>query len=92
MLDEIITKHANVAYKNLRMIVASAGKSGGTFYFVGGAEKGRSGLSIQLDKKDKKGNLVKSAGKELKKVSKGSKFCLGTLRVEDGKLVFRIRK
>ena len=76
----------------LKKIIASQGKNSGTFYFVKGNKKGESGIVIFLQKRDKKGAKALSSGKALKKASGGKKFSVGTVKMEDSKLIFRVKK
>ena len=77
--DEKIKENADLALSNLKKVIASGKKRSGTFYLVKGKNPGESGVAIFLQSKDKKGAMVKGAGKKLRKVSTGNKFCKNSI-------------
>lgn len=89
-IDDTIKENAETALKSLKKVIASGGNRSGTFYLVKGKKAGESGIAIFLQSKDKKGAKVKASGKVLRKASTGNKFCIGTLAMENKKLIFRI--
>ena len=89
---DTLHSHAQSSVTPLKKIISSQGSNSGTFYFVKGNTKGESGIVIFLQKMDKKGAKARSTGKILRKASGGTKFCVGTVKMEGSKLCFRVSK
>jgi hypothetical protein len=86
-MAELIDEFLNESGSSLKKIVGGNGKTPGTFCVAKGQKS--VGLAIFLQKKDKSGAKVKGASKVFKS-EKANKFAIGTVNVEEGKLVFRV--